>query len=508
MQNRINIIIKTALAIFAAVLATGCFFEKMDMPKDLQNVLIQINVSADGMQTKATPAESEKTINDLHIYAFHGDDLAGYMLIEESSDEPILMDMILPVGASVPVDFFLIANPGSMELETNPVTLSETMTKAELRSIGYTGLLGDALPLYCETTENLNTTIYEDHPKGTASGHETHLPIVDEDLQVQQVNFKLSRPLAKLSVYGAKPVGSTIEPQILSVSIPAQGTRDYNYLFPQTDDVLNSIASRVNDRLLLSGKVSVPELTGDGTAAGHYGSLVTAPTYLSEVAVGGTPAEWMTQVDERQLALKVEYVLNPEGAVKTAFVYMPRIERNTHYKVCILVSEENEGKINIAYEVADWEEHVMPDYTFTYPTHSYLRSHVPTSSDDTDSPAYAAEMSLTSPFEGYFQMTAPENDEWQPTLVGNHASDAEIEVYDYETGDKVVERPIKASSKWYKIVVVPHNDLAAGNTVNLAITYQPELVTASEYLLINGSSGNFYWPDSSDANYVTITMVN
>ena len=52
MQKIINITTKTVLAIIAAFLATGCIFEKMDMPKDLQNVLIQVHVSSDSMQTK------------------------------------------------------------------------------------------------------------------------------------------------------------------------------------------------------------------------------------------------------------------------------------------------------------------------------------------------------------------------------------------------------------------------------------------------------------------------
>lgn len=510
MQKTINIMTKTALAIIAAVLATGCFFEKMDMPEDLQGVLIQINVSADDMQTKGAATESEKTIEDLRIYAFHGNDLAGYEYVGNTSD-PIIMDLVLPIGTSVPVDFFLVANAGSMKYGNESVAMKENMTKAELQAIKFSGLQGDVLPLYCEATHDLNTTIYENHPTGP-DGHETHLPVVDENLIIETVDFNLSRSLAKLSVYGAKPAGATTSPEIISVTMLSSGTREYSYLFPQTDDVLNTVPSLANDRILLAegSSVALEELTGDGSAADHYTPVAVAPTYISEVAVGGNLSEWMTLVNDRQLALKVEYVLNPSGAVKTGFVYMPRIERNTHYKVCILVSEEDEGRIHITYEVADWEEHAMPGYTFTYPSHSYLRDHVPTSSDDTADPSYAAEMSLTSPFVGYFQMTAPANDEWQPTLIGDYASDADIKIYDYDTDDEVLQStwPIEASSKWYKVVVIPHNDMAVGNTVDLAITYQPDLVTSSEYLLINGSSGNYYWPGSTDANFVTITMVN
>ena len=51
-------------------------------------------------------------------------------------------------------------------------------------------------------------------------------------------------------------------------------------------------------------------------------------------------------------------------------------------------------------------------------------------------------------------------------------------------------------------------DFPVGQTVDLAITYQSPLMTVSEFLLINGSTGNYYWPGSSDENLVTITMVN
>lgn len=507
MQKTINIMTKTALAIIAAVLATGCFFEKMEMPKDLQNVLIQINVSADDMLTKAAPTESESAINTLHVYAFQGDALVGYYHREATAaDEHFYMDLTLPETGTHSVDFYLVANAASMMLHNDPVSLGSEMTRAGLEALKYSRIAaGSPLPMYCKQTETINVDDIS-RTANTEEGHENHL------LLVQQVDFSLSRSLAKLSVYGAKPAGATTSPEIIFVTMLSAGTREYSYLFPQTDDVLNTVPSLANDRILLAegSSVALEELTGDGSAADHYTPVAVVPTYISEVAVGGNLSEWMTLVNDRQLALKLEYVLNPSGAVKTGFVYMPRIERNTHYKVCILVSEEDEGRIHITYEVADWEEHAMPGYTFTYPSHSYLRDHVPTSSDDTADPSYAAEMSLTSPFVGYFQMTAPANDEWQPTLIGDHASDADIKIYDYDTDDEILQStwPIEASSKWYKVVVIPHNDMAVGNTVDLAITYQPDLITSSEYLLINGSSGNYYWPGSTDANFVTITMVN
>ena len=502
MQKTNNIIIKAALTVFAAFLATGCIFEKMAMPEDLQSVLIQVNVSADDLQTRSVPADSEKSITDLHIYAFNGDKLAGYEYISDPSDRGILMDMALPEGENVPVQFYLIANASSMMDHNNPMVLSEDMTKAELEAVRYTGVAKNSpLPLYCKELKNLNTTLYIENKE---EGHEGHLQLVEE------VSFKLSRSLAKLSVYGAKPVGSTASPQILSVTMLAGGTREYSYLYPQTDEVLGNVPSRANDRIILAegNSVELAELSGNGTEASHYTPVTVSPVYLPEVSVGGNESDWATKTSEAQVTLKVEYSLTDGGAVKTGFVYMPRIKRNTHYKVCILVSGEEEGKIHITYEVADWNAYAMPDYTFTYPTHSYLRYDVPTSSGNNDSPAEPATMSQTSPFVGYFQLTAPSNDEWQPTLLGDFASAADIKVYDYKTDKEISEFPVKASSDWYRIEVVPHTGFTIGNTVDLAITYKPDFMTASEFLLINGSSGNYYWPGSTDANFVTITMVN
>lgn len=501
MQKILNIMTKAALAIIAAVLATGCFFEKMDMPEDLQSVLIQINVSADDLQTKADPSAAESSINTLHIYAFNGDALAGYYEGGATvAGEPFLMDLLLPESASVPVEFYLIANASSMKDHNDAMVLSENMTKAQLKSLRYTGIVtGSPLPLYCNETKNLNTTVYA---ANEVSGHEDHL------LLAEKVKFTLSRSLAKLSVYGAKPAGVSTEPQILSVTMLAAGTREYSYLYPQTAETLNAVESRVNDRIILSEKVSVNEINGPANAADSYAPVMTSPTYLPEVTYGS--ADWaVSSGNSKEVVLKVEYSLNEGGLLKTGFVYMPPILRNKHYKVCILISDQDEGKITVTYDVADWNDHMIPDFEFAYPTHSYLRESIPVSASDLSTkPSKSATMSETSAFEGYFQLTTPSSESFTPTLIGGHASDAEITVYKYETGETVSARPVPAYEGWYRIQVTPHNDFPIGESVNLAITYKPGLIDSYEFLLINGSSGNFYWPESSDANYVTITMVN
>ena len=503
MQKTNNIMKKAALAIVSAVLATGCIFEKMDMPKGLQGVLIEINVSASDLQTKSEPTSSESAINTLHIYAFNGERLAGYHMRNATAEnEHFLMDLVLPEGSNVPVDFYLIANAASMMDHNNPMHLSETMTKTQLEDLKYTGIAsGSPLPLYCKEQKTLNTTNFI---ANEADGHNGHLLLVD------QVSFTLARSLAKLSVYGAKDTGTSTEPQILSVTMLAAGTREYSYLYPQSNETLNAVVSRVNDRVfsLLDQKVALDEIDGPKNSADSYTPVMTAPTYLPEVTYGSQ--DWaVTSGNDREVVLKVEYSLTDGGSLKTGFIYMPPIQRNNHYKVCILISGQDEGNITVTYDVADWNDHIIPDFEFAYPTHSYIRESVPTSEADLSSkPSGRAEMSETRPFEGYFQMTAPVNDKFTPTLIGSHASDADITIYKYETSELITERPVSAYGGWYKIVVTPHNDFPIGEDVELALTYKPGLIDSHEFLLINGSAGNYYWPSSTDANFVTITMVN
>ena len=117
-------------------------------------------------------------------------------------------------------------------------------------------------------------------------------------------------------------------------------------------------------------------------------------------------------------------------------------------------------------------------------------------------------MAEDNPFTGYFQMTYPSSDAWTPTLQGPNASACTVKVYD-KNGTPVAGYPLPASDDWYRIEVTPKTGyLSAGDVVDLAITYTPSGLTESEYLLINGSYQDYFWPQSTDANYITITMVN
>lgn len=511
MHKKKNILLNTAISLFAAVLSSGCMMEKEDMSAERQSVMIELNVSV-GDLTKSTPTSSEKNINTLRVYAFCGSRLAGTTFRNNTAlNEPFYMDLELPASGVHDVDFYLIANESEMADENVSMVLSENMSRTEIESIRYNGLMTrNALPMYCKQTESINV---DSVLPGTDNedGHEGHFVLT------QKVSFELTRSLAKLSIYAAKVEGSSSNPQILSARILAKGTRMLSYLFPQTDNVLDEVVSRTEDRILFNSPKTVTSAISKGSSQADDPSnydLIRADDYLPEVPYGSYAfTSWNTSSGfDREVVLYIEYNLGEGQAVKHAYVYLPEIVRNTHYKVCILINAE--GQIIINYVVADWEDHLMPNLSFDYPTHSYVRATLPEAgTDQSAQPDAPARMSESTGFTGYFQMTYPSNDAWTPTLIGLNASSCTLRVYEVPGSVEVTQWPIPASDKWYRIEVSPNaGHMSVGDEVQLAISYQASGLETKEFLLINGTQGLYYWPydgtSIQDDQYVIITMVN
>lgn len=105
-------------------------------------------------------------------------------------------------------------------------------------------------------------------------------------------------------------------------------------------------------------------------------------------------------------------------------------------------------------------------------------------------------------------MSYPFNEKWRPMILDELSDKVTVKVY---RGLQEVSVPVDADPEnWYRITVTPGETLQAGDKVNLAIIYSPSGSTTGEYeyLLINGSQDNYYWPGSTDANSVTITVTD
>ena len=510
MNKLFNIFVRTSLCFIAAMMSISCLMEKDQTSAPGQSVMIELSVSASDM-TKSASTDMEKAINSLRVYAYYGERLAGYALRQATAPgEPFYMDLELPESGKHNVKFYLVANEAEMTYQNAAVAFTEEMTMAQLEAVKFSAMAtGKALPMYCIQTETIDVDAVSEAANDEA-GHNGHI------ILTQKVNFDLTRPVAKVSVYAAKTAGASADPQILGIELLAAGTRAYGYLFPQAEQTLNAIPSRANDEILLSSAVAVTSGIAKSTSAlqnpDNY-TPVVGGKYLYEVTYG-SEAWNVTSGNANEAVFHIAYSLGEGQPRKDAYVYLPPLLRNKHIKVCIYINAE--GNIIINYVVADWEDNETKDIRFDYPTHSYLRESIPTSQDEVAAvPSAPAQMSEKKPFRAYFQMTYPENDSWTPTLIGLNASDCTVRIYD-DTGKLEVyqsEWPIPASEDWYTIEVTPNvGHIQAGEEVMLAITYRAAGFDTVDYMMVNGTDQNFYWPYSGtsaqDAEYVIITMVN
>lgn len=204
------------------------------------------------------------------------------------------------------------------------------------------------------------------------------------------------------------------------------------------------------------------------------------------------------------------------------------IVRNTIYR--FRITEVKSGKLQLSYEVADWERSDNWEWQqyFDYPNyHNPLLPDTATRDGDPSNDIYPSqpEMFYTAPnqpgeiateqgaFSCWFQMLSPTGQTWMPTLR-SATNLCEIRVYKeidamtyqlvYTTESSVTEPSLKDGSQlvayhgWYNIKVIPVTASYDG-VARLGITYSQDWMGAgSRYLLINGEEGHIIWPNSGN----------
>lgn len=499
MQKTLNIILKAVLVVFTAIVAVACITEKFDTSTGLQSVMLQVNIET-GEMTKADPTAEESVINSVRIYAYRTDGTqAGHFYRAAASDDPIVMDLTLPMKGVHDVEFHVFVNEESIGF-MDDFTFTEIMTQEQLSQAKFHNVItAEGFPMYCVQEESVNVENLS-QSVNSSYDHRNH------DYLAQQVTFKLVRPIAKVSVYAAIVKGGTAgSVSVNRVEFAKNGTRSYNYLLPQSDAVLAQVPLRSTASEFISSPVTLIKTVdkADETAVKNPDNynLIVADQYIAETEAGGD--DWQTATSDRQALLHVEYTLGNGGTIQHGYVYLPKIVRNHHYKVCILINSE--GGIIINYTVSDWDNADMTELWFDYPSHTYVRI----SPNDIEHPEAPATMNVDRPFRGYFKMSYPAEETWTPVLL-NHSTECELKVYKVDADAIPLAFPIKADSEnWYRITVTPSADLAAGTEVELAITYSPQgSMDKYEYLMINGSQNNYYWPydGTSDPNKIIIKV--
>jgi len=493
MRSLFHIFPRMTMLLTACVMLVACM-EKGGQDIPVRHMLLQVDLE-EKPAVKSSLLEQETIFNSIRIYAYRHDtgDIIGSFYRGAVSTEPIFVDLALPERGEYEVEFYVLVNEVSVML-SDGFTFRERMTREELQKICFTSLdQTGGTPLYCRQVEKIDVSrISADF--NSAAGHGGHHYLVDK------VTFSLRQSLAKLSVYAAMAEGVSAT-KIHYVGILRGGLRQYTYFLPVEEDIMATVPSRAIGRDLMTAEKVLAKHTASGNdEPSDYDPLVS-DYYIQETEVGSEALD--VKADDRQLTLHVQYSVGEGGELRNGYIYMPRINRGVHYNVCLLITSE--GRIILSYTVAPWDKANMTELWFDYPTHSFLED-----GTDENKPEYPAQMSKDRPFVGYFKMSYPENETWRPTVIGENAGNVVVRVY---RDMQEVVPPVAADADiWYRIEVTPDEELEAGKEVELAITYSPDFSTSGhyEFLLINGSQNNWYWPyggaSTQDASKVIITV--
>lgn len=490
---------------------TGCNEEDRTPLSGERMVQVQLDVHTRAVDAfTGKPTDEESDLHSLRIYAFdNSGQQVGHLNLTDGLDtsNPLLMDLKIKAEPTEQLlRFYAVANEGAMSTPGYEKKLDANTSETELKNFTFTLLKtptsDNGLPMFATDEVTINTG--NTSPQ-TESGHEGHYTLNEK------VNFELERPVGKLGVFAAKVEGETETLTVTGARILKEGTRMMNYLFPQTDEVLKQIVPKeaeIDLTLVTGGNVNtaLSENISDEERKnpGNYTPLLEVPFYPFETPWGS--ASWNTPGDEWGAVLQIDYQFG--NKTNTGLVYLPRIERNHYYAICCLM--RNSGKITVEYVVADWNDGGNYELDFAYPTYFPIE---PMEGADYSQPTVYYNPDPDSDegtFKARFRLTAPEGQEWQPTLLNATPADYEITVYQSsEQGMQKVEPPYVASSSDYVIKIRALKSENVDRKVELGIGYIPRWDPGDMSLLqINWASGNTIWGGSDDPEKIVISQID
>ena len=502
---RFNSIKYIALLALAAATVAGCSKAPVpDLGEEL-DVLLQMSVGTKAVtETDGTPTAAELAIHTLRVYAFVDGKAAGhfytpdYAALEDAAGtasgtaKHFLMDIKMYSLGTKDVDFYVVANEGAMYTAGSAARLDENTTEAELKGFTFTSLnLGNGmalgLPMCCKKTEAIDFASDDESNPQTVPGHEGHT------LLAQKLSFELERPVGKIGVFAAKPIGEKGTLTVTGLSVTRSRFVNFLMLPGNLEEAYDNEGSQAapRDLTIVGGSVTAEVASGE-TDAAKYTPVQADAYYPFENPWGSTA--WNLPGDSRGNILTIRYKYDTDSQERTGTVYLPPIDRNTYYMVCCQLS--NSGKITVNYSVADWDdaepyelEFAAPEYelpTQSYPVAStpYAR---PTVHYNGDPAAQEGTFSIN------FKISGPVGQVWTPTLL--NATDADYQITVTQNGSPVAA-PYLASADPYGITIRALRPDNVGKTLEFAISYTPQWdPTGTSLLMINGNSeSELRWP--------------
>lgn len=502
---RFNSIKYIALLALAAATVAGCSKAPVpDLGEEL-DVLLQMSVGTKAVtETDGTPTAAESAIHTLRVYAFVDGKAAGhfytpdYAALEDAAGtasgtaKHFLMDIKMYSLGTKDVDFYVVANEGAMYTAGSAARLDENTTETELKGFTFTSLNLDngmalGLPMCCKKTETIDFASDDESNPQTVPGHEGHT------LLAQKLSFELERPVGKIGVFAAKPIGEEGTLTVTGLSVTRSRFVNFLMLPGNLEEAYDNEGSQAapRDLTIVGGSVTAEVASGE-TDAAEYTPVQADAYYPFENPWGSTA--WNLPGDSRGNILTIRYKYDTDSQERTGTVYLPPIDRNTYYMVCCQLS--NSGKITVNYSVADWDdaeryelEFAAPEYEL--PTQSYpvasTPDALPTVHYNGDPAAQEGTFSIN------FKISGPVGQVWTPTLL--NATDADYQITVTQNGSPVAA-PYLASADPYGITIRALRPDNVGKTLEFAISYTPQWdPTGTSLLMINGNSeSELRWP--------------
>ncbi len=495
---------------------TGCYEEDRAPLSGERTVQVQLDVHTRAVDASTgTPTDEESALHSLRVYAFSDVDgsstTVGHLYLTDGllTSGSFLMDLkIKAEPTEQTLRFYAVANEGAMSTRGDEgKQLNESTSETELNNFSFTELQTPVATYGLPMFATQKVTVHTDKAslQTQDNNHEGHYTLTEK------VKFELERPVGKLGLFAAKVEGEAETLTVTGAKILKEGTRMRNYLFPQTDEVLKDIASKEAEIKLelvegnVGNTLSEDISETDRRNPDKYTPLLEVPFYPFETPWGST--SWNKPGDAKGAVLQIEYKFGKK--TNTGLVYLPRIERNHYYAICCLM--RNSGKITVEYVVADWDDGGNYELDFAYPTYTNPIQPMEGASYSQPTVYYNPDPdSDEGTFKACFSLTAPEGQEWQPTLLNATPADYEITVYQSgEQGMQKVEPPYVASSSEYVIKIRALKPENAGRKVELGIGYIPRWDPGAMSLLqINGTSGQTIWPGSDDPEKIVISQID
>lgn len=345
MRNLLKIF---ACLIIAATVASGC--QKDEPAEGGKSVVITLDVSS-GNMTKATeaPTAEEAKIHSIRVYAYAGQKLVGHYfksMATPVSEHSLAMDVSI-VGVddvannTQTIDLYVIANEASMTLSGDVTSFTENLIQGDLWGVKYSAIdPSKGLPMYY-------TGVH-----GVKASSE------DDIMTAQKINVSLVRPLAKMELYVAKEAASSaLTVNSAQVTNPAT----LGYLLPPnslTGVTLSSTPLTFVPSAVNVTKVLDPTVSGVDLSDHNNYQIVGTTHYLLENPDGSDV--WNVQASSRGSVLNFNFT--EDGNVENGVAYLPKIQRNTSYKICCLIRSDRE--VVVRFEVSEWNEETVnvPEY--------------------------------------------------------------------------------------------------------------------------------------------------